>query len=69
MDALSYVLRSKENWWIKWKDAAIAKKWIQEAVEQGLTEHQAKYVIDELGDFSKLRDERTGIQVLLFVRS
>lgn len=44
-------------------DAGIVARWTQEAVGQGLTEAQVRYVLAELVHYAKLRDERTGIEV------
>lgn len=68
MIALSYALRSKPSWWTKIKDPGIRSKWKAEALAheiQGekLTEAEVEWVLDELGDYSKMRDQATGIQV------
>lgn len=68
MIALSYALRSKPSWWTEIKDPAIRSKWKAEALEheiQGdkLKEAEIEWVLDELEDYVKMRDEATGIQV------
>ncbi|KAG8912828.1 hypothetical protein FRC01_004876 [Tulasnella sp. 417] len=67
MIELSYALRSKSSWWTKINDPVIRSKWKAEALEhviQGgkLTETEVVWVLDELGDYAKMRDEATGIQ-------
>ncbi|MBM7439343.1 hypothetical protein JOC24_002765 [Streptomyces sp. HB132] len=44
-------------------DADIAARWTQEAVAQGLSEAQVRYVLAELAHYAALRDGRTGIEV------
>ncbi|ALO12237.1 hypothetical protein AQF52_6644 [Streptomyces venezuelae] len=44
-------------------DADIVARWTREAVAQGLTEAQVRYVLDELVHYAALRDGRTGIEV------
>lgn len=44
-------------------DADIVAKWKQEAVAQGLTEAQVRYVLAELVHYAALRDGRTGVEV------
>jgi len=56
-------IRAKPGWFDKMNDAGIVAKWTQEAVAQGLTEAQARYVLDELAHYAALRDGRTGIEV------
>ncbi|MFE9560166.1 DUF4246 domain-containing protein [Streptomyces sp. NPDC006487] len=56
-------LRSKPAWFDKMNDADIATRWTREAVAQGLTEAQVRYVLAELGYYAALRDARTGIEV------
>jgi Protein of unknown function (DUF4246) len=56
-------LRSKPGWFEKMNDTGIVEKWTREAVEQGLTEAQIRYVLAELAYYAELRDERTGIEV------
>jgi hypothetical protein len=45
------------------KDADIVAKWTREAVAQGLTEAQVRYVLAELRHYAALRDGRTGVEV------
>ncbi|MDV5149572.1 DUF4246 domain-containing protein [Streptomyces sp. SBC-4] len=56
-------LRSKPGWFDKMNDADIVARWTQEAVAQGLTEAQVRYVLAELVHYAGLRDGRTGIEV------
>lgn len=56
-------LRAKPVWFDKMNDADIAARWTQEAVAQGLTEAQVRYVLAELVHYAALRDARTGIEV------
>ncbi|KAG8911880.1 hypothetical protein FRC01_005430, partial [Tulasnella sp. 417] len=67
MIELSYVLRSRPSWWIKIKDPAIRSSWKAEALERELRgdklkEAEIEWVLDELKDYAKMRDEATGIQ-------
>lgn len=56
-------IRAKPGWSVKMNDADIVARWTREAVSQGLTEAQIRYVLDELVYYAGLRDERTGIEV------
>ncbi|MFE2231192.1 DUF4246 domain-containing protein [Streptomyces sp. NPDC059442] len=56
-------IRAKPGWFDKMNDAGIVARWTQEAVAQGLTEAQVRYVLDELAHYAALRDGRTGIEV------
>lgn len=56
-------IRSKPGWFDKMNDADIVAKWTREAVAQGLTEAQVRYVLDELAYYAALRDARTGVEV------
>ncbi|MFD8687442.1 DUF4246 domain-containing protein [Streptomyces sp. NPDC059651] len=56
-------IRAKPGWFAKMHDADIVARWTQEAVAQGLTEAQVRYVVAELAHYAALRDERTGIEV------
>ncbi|WP_030724858.1 DUF4246 domain-containing protein [Streptomyces sp. NRRL S-237] len=56
-------IRAKPGWFDKMNDAAVVARWTQEAVAQGLTEAQVRYVLAELAHYAALRDERTGIEV------
>ena len=56
-------LREKPEWYVKMRDPAVVDRWTREAVEQGMTPAQIRYVIDELAHYAALRDERTGIEV------
>ncbi|KAG8894393.1 hypothetical protein FRC01_013000, partial [Tulasnella sp. 417] len=67
MGELSYALRSKPEWWKKYKKRHIRIKWEKEALEheiQGarLTKAEVKYVLDELQGYENMRDDATGIQ-------
>ncbi|MFE9555156.1 DUF4246 domain-containing protein [Streptomyces sp. NPDC006703] len=59
----SALIRAKPGWFEKMNDADIVNRWTQEAVSQGLTEAQVRYVLDELLHYAALRDARTGIEV------
>ncbi|MFG2294547.1 DUF4246 domain-containing protein [Streptomyces sp. NPDC048603] len=56
-------IRAKPGWFDKMNDAEVVAKWTQEAVAQGLTEAQVRYVLAELAHYASLRDGRTGIEV------
>lgn len=56
-------IRAKPGWFDKINDPDIVARWTQEAVAQGLTEAQVRYVLAELGHYAALRDGRTGIEV------
>ncbi|WP_327691323.1 DUF4246 domain-containing protein [Streptomyces sp. NBC_00461] len=56
-------IRAKPGWFDKMNDADIVARWTQEAVAQGLTEAQVRYVLAELLHYAALRDERTGVEV------
>ncbi|MDT6985344.1 DUF4246 domain-containing protein [Streptomyces lusitanus] len=56
-------LRAKPRWFEKMRDAGIVARWTEEAVAQGLTEAQVRFVLDELAHYAALRDERTGAEV------
>ncbi|MEU7297184.1 DUF4246 domain-containing protein [Streptomyces exfoliatus] len=59
----SSVIRAKPGWFDKMNDADIVARWTHEAVAQGLTEAQVRYVLDELVHYAGLRDGRTGVEV------
>ncbi|WP_031003466.1 DUF4246 domain-containing protein [Streptomyces sp. NRRL F-5727] len=56
-------LRAKPGWFDKMNDPEIAARWTREAVDQGLTEAEVRYVLAELAHYAALRDERTGMEV------
>ncbi|MFE0138107.1 DUF4246 domain-containing protein [Streptomyces sp. NPDC059037] len=56
-------IRAKPGWFEKMNDADIVARWTQEAVAQGLTEAQVRYVLAELAYYAALRDGQTGIEV------
>lgn len=56
-------IREKPGWYDKRNDAGIVARWTQEAVAQGLTEAQVRYVLAELAHYAALRDGRTGVEV------
>ncbi|MFF5447813.1 DUF4246 domain-containing protein [Streptomyces sp. NPDC012888] len=62
MECSSHI-RSKPGWFDKVNDAGIVARWTREAVAQGLTEAQVRYVLAELAHYAALRDGRTGIEV------
>ncbi|MFJ7589650.1 DUF4246 domain-containing protein [Streptomyces sp. NPDC097617] len=56
-------IRAKPGWFDKMNDAGIVGRWTKEAIDQGLTEAQVRYVLAELVHYAALRDGRTGIEV------
>ncbi|MEE4489075.1 DUF4246 domain-containing protein [Streptomyces sp. BE230] len=56
-------IRAKPGWSDKMNDADILARWTQEAVAQGLTEAQVRFVLAELAHYATLRDGQTGIEV------
>lgn len=56
-------IRAKPGWFDKMNDPAIVARWTREAVAQGLTEAQVRYVLAELVHYAALRDGRTGVEV------
>ncbi|MFB7591289.1 DUF4246 domain-containing protein [Streptomyces sp. NPDC056169] len=56
-------IRAKPEWFDKVNDADIVARWTREAVAQGLTEAQVRYVLAELAHYATLRDGDTGIEV------
>ncbi|MFI2632917.1 DUF4246 domain-containing protein [Streptomyces collinus] len=56
-------IRAKPGWFDKMHDADIVARWTHEAIAQGLTEAQVRYVLDELAHYAALRDGRTGVEV------
>ncbi|MEU7025901.1 DUF4246 domain-containing protein [Streptomyces sp. NPDC046275] len=56
-------IREKPGWFEKMRDADVVARWTREAVEQGLTEAQVRYVLAELAHYAALRDGATGIEV------
>ncbi|GGT65732.1 DUF4246 domain-containing protein [Streptomyces purpureus] len=56
-------IREKPGWFDKMHDAGIVARWTQEALAQGLTEAQVRYVLAELQHYAALRDASTGIEV------
>lgn len=56
-------IRAKPGWFDKMNDADIVARWTQEAVAQGLTEAQVRYVLAELLHYAALRDGGTGVEV------
>ncbi|PPS75240.1 DUF4246 domain-containing protein [Streptomyces sp. MH60] len=56
-------IRSKPEWSDKMNDPAVVARWSREAVAQGLTGAQARYVLAELAHYAALRDARTGVEV------
>ncbi|MGZ3097032.1 DUF4246 domain-containing protein [Streptomyces sp. H62] len=59
----SSLIREKPGWWEKMHDADIVGRWSREAIAQGLTEAQVRFVLDELSHYASLRDARTGAEV------
>ncbi|MGW1181424.1 DUF4246 domain-containing protein [Streptomyces drozdowiczii] len=56
-------LRAKPGWFDKMHDPEIVARWTSEAMSQGLTEAQIRFVLAELARYAQLRDDRTGIEV------
>ncbi|GAA1535829.1 hypothetical protein GCM10009730_51270 [Streptomyces albidochromogenes] len=56
-------LRAKPAWFDKMNDADVTARWTQEAMAQGMTEAQVRYVLAELEHYAALRDARTGVEV------
>ncbi|MGW0900355.1 DUF4246 family protein, partial [Streptomyces goshikiensis] len=56
-------IREKPGWFDKMNDADVVARWTREALAQGLTEAQVRYVLAELAHYAALRDERTGVEV------
>jgi len=63
MCSLSATLRNKPQWWVKFKDEAIVAKWRMEAIDQGLDTKQVNYVLAEMEDYARMRDEKSGAEV------
>ena len=63
MTECSAHLRAKPGWFDKMNDPAIVARWTSEAIAQGLTEAQIRFVLAELARYAELRDARTGIEV------
>ncbi|WP_225851245.1 DUF4246 domain-containing protein [Streptomyces sp. HPF1205] len=63
MTQCSAHIRAKPRWFDKMSDPGVVAKWTREAVAQGLTEAQIRYVLAELAHYAALRDVRTGIEV------
>ncbi|MFF9016957.1 DUF4246 domain-containing protein [Streptomyces sp. NPDC014870] len=63
MTQCSAHVREKPRWFDKMDDADIVARWTREALAQGLTEAQVRYVLAELRHCASLRDEPTGIEV------
>ncbi|MFF0723228.1 DUF4246 domain-containing protein [Streptomyces sp. NPDC004134] len=56
-------IRAKPEWFEKRNDAGIVARWTQEAIAQGLTEAQVRYVLAELAHYAALRDGSNGAEV------
>ncbi|MET7530374.1 DUF4246 domain-containing protein [Streptomyces goshikiensis] len=56
-------LRAKPGWFDKRNDGDVVARWTREALAQGLTEAQVRYVLAELAHYAALRDGRTGVEV------
>ncbi|MFI1648506.1 DUF4246 domain-containing protein [Streptomyces avidinii] len=59
----SALIRAKPGWFDKMNDPEIVARWTQEAMAQGLTEAQVRYVLAELLHYAALRNGRTGVEV------
>lgn len=62
MECSSHI-RAKSQWFEKMNDDGIVARWTKEALAQGLTEAQVRYVLAELHHYAALRDRRTGVEV------
>ncbi|KAH9926103.1 uncharacterized protein B0H18DRAFT_1119008 [Fomitopsis serialis] len=70
MCALSASIRERPQWYVKYRDADIRRKWAVQACEQEkdvhvsqrLTENMINYVMGELQAYDTLRDPATGIE-------
>lgn len=56
-------IREKPEWYAKMNDPEIAATWEREALAQGMTAAQTRYVLAELAYYAGLRDERTGAEM------
>ncbi|MGW2589119.1 DUF4246 domain-containing protein [Streptomyces sp. NPDC001515] len=56
-------IRAKPGWFEKMHDPETVARWTREAVDQGLTDAQVRYVLDELAHYASLRDAETGVEV------
>ncbi|MFE6701271.1 DUF4246 domain-containing protein [Streptomyces sp. NPDC057718] len=56
-------IRAKPGWFDKMDNPEIVARWTREAVAQGLTDAQVRYVLAELAHYAALRDAETGIEV------
>ncbi|MFJ5074500.1 DUF4246 domain-containing protein [Streptomyces sp. NPDC088553] len=56
-------IRAKPEWFDKRNDADVVARWTREAIDQGLTEAQVRYVLAELAHYAALRDPHTGVEV------
>ncbi|MET9348434.1 DUF4246 domain-containing protein [Streptomyces termitum] len=63
MTRCSAHIREKPGWADKARDAGIVARWTREALDQGLTEAQVRYVLAELAHYAALRDGSTGAEV------
>lgn len=63
MTQCSAHIRAKAGWFDKMNDTEIVARWTREAVDQGLTEAQVRYVLAELAHYAALRDADTGVEV------
>ncbi|KZV69672.1 hypothetical protein PENSPDRAFT_608397 [Peniophora sp. CONT] len=75
MCALSAVLRSKPQWWIKYTCPDIRARWKSEAVgapvpygDIPLNEDEVDYVLDELAHYAAMRDPATGVEASIATR-
>lgn len=59
----SAAIRAKPGWYRKMTDPDIVDRWTREAVDQGMTPAQVRYVLAELAHYDRLRDTDTGIEV------
>lgn len=72
MIELSYFLRCKPLWWTRIKDPAIRSQWKAEALQRKvrgavLRDAEIEYVLDELEDYTFMKNVSNGIQVSSFL--
>lgn len=58
---LSQKIRSKPNWIDKIKDPSIVARWKSELLEQGVTEAEFEYILDELRYYASLKEGSIGV--------
>jgi len=64
---LSAILRNRPRWWVDYKNETIAAMWREEAMELDFDEKQFDYVLAEIDDYARMRDELSGAEVTAFL--